>query len=69
MKFKTEKVMDSIEQEFRNILIAHLFDFMGRLEMNYKEKIKYLTQNFYLSDKRIEEIVREYKPTEGDTDE
>lgn len=65
MKYKTEKVIGNIEQEVRNLLIAHLFDFMSQFDMKYRQKIKYLTQHFYLSEKRIEEIVREYKPNDG----
>ena len=33
MKYKTEKVIGNIEQEVRNLLIAHLFDFMSQFDM------------------------------------
>ena len=61
MKYNSDKVLDTFEQECRNNVIAHLFTYMKDVGISYSERIEYLTSNFHLSDKRIEEIIRGYK--------
>ena len=54
--------MDQVDTEIRNISIVTAWDIMtGLTELSYKEKIDWLTKEYHLSDKRIEEIVRMYR--------
>ena len=54
--------MDQVDTEIRNISIVTAWDIMTMLtELSYKEKIDWLMKEYQLSDKRIEEIVREYR--------
>ena len=62
MKYNKNKLMDQVDTEIRNISIVTAWDIMtGLTELNYKEKIDWLTKEYHLSDKRIEEIIRVYR--------
>ena len=62
MKYNKNKLMDQVDTEIRNISIVTAWDIMtGLTELNYKEKIDWLTKEYHLSDKRIEEIIRIYR--------
>ena len=62
MKYNKNKLMDQVDTEIRNISIVTAWDIMtGLTELSYKEKIDWLMKEYHLSDKRIEEIVREYR--------
>jgi len=66
MKYNRDKVIDTFEQELRNTMIYSLYEFMIELEMKYSARIEWLCKKFFLSDKRIEEIIREYKAKDGE---
>ena len=54
--------MDQVDTEIRNISIVTAWDIMtGMTELNYKEKIEWLMEEYHLSDKSIEKIIRTYK--------
>ena len=54
--------MDQVDTEIRNISIVTAWDIMtGMTELNYKEKIDWLMEEYHLSDKSIEKIIRTYK--------
>ena len=54
--------MDQVDTEIRNISIVTAWDIMtGMTELNYKEKIQWLMEEYHLSDKSIEKIIRTYK--------
>ena len=62
MKYNKNKLMDQVDTEIRNISIVTAWDIMtGLTELSYKEKIDWLTKEYHLSDKRIEEIIRIYR--------
>ena len=62
MKYNKNKLMNQVDTEIRNISIVTAWDIMtGLTELSYKEKIDWLTKEYHLSDKRIEEIVRMYR--------
>ena len=53
--------MDQVDTEIRNISIVTAWDIMtGMTELNYKEKIEWLMEEYHLSDKSIEKIIRTY---------
>tara|TARA_B110000467_G_C18015629_1_gene312879 strand:+ start:253 stop:471 length:219 start_codon:yes stop_codon:yes gene_type:complete len=58
--FNTTKLMDKLDVEIRNVQIVTSWDILSLLtKMKYVDKIKYLTQEYHLSDKAIEKILRE----------
>ena len=62
MRYNKNKLMDQVDTEIRNISIVTAWDIMtGLTELSYKEKIDWLTKEYHLSDKRIEEIIRMYR--------
>lgn len=65
MKYNRDKVIDTFEQELRNTMIFSLYEFMIELEMKYSARIDWLSKKFFLSDKRIEEIIKDYRSDDG----
>ena len=65
MKYNKNKVIDTFEQELRNTMIFSLYEFMIELEMKYSARIDWLSKKFFLSDKRIEEIIKDYRSDDG----
>ena len=62
MKYNKNKLIDQVDTEIRNISIVTAWDIMTLLtELRYKEKIEWLVNEYHLSDKRIEEIIRIYR--------
>ena len=58
--FNTNKLLGKLDDEIRNVQIVTSWDILSLLtKMKYVDKIKYLTQEYHLSDKRIEEIITE----------
>ena len=61
-KYNKNKLMEQVDTEIRNISIVTAWDIMtGLTELSYKEKIDWLMNEYHLSDKRIEEILRGYR--------
>ena len=61
-KYNKNKLMDQVDTEIRNISIVTAWDIMtGLTNMNYNQKIEWLMNEYHLSDKRIEEIIRMYR--------
>ena len=62
MRYNKNKLMNQVDTEIRNISIVTAWDIMTLLtELKYKEKIDWLVNEYHLSDKRIEEIIRQYR--------
>ena len=58
--FNTNKLLDKLDVEIRNVQIVTSWDILTLLtKMKYSEKIKYLCDEYYLSDKAIEKILKE----------
>jgi len=58
--FNTNKLLDKLDIEVRNAKIAILWDYMSNeTEKSYKERVRYLMKEYYLSYGRIEDIIQE----------
>ena len=58
--FNTNKLLGKLDDEIRNVQIVTSWDILTLLtDMKYKDKIKYLMDEYHLSDKAIEHILRE----------
>ena len=54
--------MDQVDMEIRNISIVTAWNIMSLFtDFNYEQKIDWLMNEYHLSDKRIEEIIKEYR--------
>ena len=62
MKYNKNKLMDQVDIEIRNISIVTAWDILsGLTELNYNQKIEWLMNEYHLSDKAIEKIIRMYR--------
>ena len=62
MKYNKHKLLDQVDMEIRNISIVTAWDIMSLLtDYNYEQKIEWLMNEYHLSDKRIENIIKEYR--------
>tara|TARA_R100001463_G_scaffold126719_1_gene184517 strand:+ start:294 stop:497 length:204 start_codon:yes stop_codon:yes gene_type:complete len=62
MKYNKHKLMDQVDMEIRNISIVTAWNIMSLFtDFNYEQKIDWLMNEYHLSDKRIEEIIKEYR--------
>ena len=61
-KYNKNKLMDQVDIEIRNISIVTAWDILsGLTELNYNQKIEWLMNEYHLSDKAIEKILRMYR--------
>ena len=61
-KYNKNKLMDQVDIEIRNISIVTAWDILsGLTELNYNQKIEWLMNEYHLSDKAIEKIIRMYR--------
>ena len=61
-KYNRNKLMDQVDIEIRNISIVTAWDILsGLTELNYNQKIEWLMNEYHLSDKAIEKIIRMYR--------
>tara|TARA_Y100000004_G_C8932334_1_gene420582 strand:+ start:1049 stop:1240 length:192 start_codon:yes stop_codon:yes gene_type:complete len=62
MKKVANILTDKLNTEIRNVKIATTYAVLSAMtSMKYREKIKMLADEYYLSEKRIEYIVKEYQ--------
>ena len=62
MKKVANVLMDKLNIEIRNVKIATTYAVLShQTNMKYKEKIKMLADEYYLSEKSIEKIVKDYQ--------
>jgi len=59
-----DKSIARYEEDLRNNMIANLYQYMKELDMGYSQRIAWLTKKFFLTDKRIEQIIKEYSDAE-----
>ena len=60
--YNMNKLMDQVDIEIRNISIVTAWDILsGLTELNYNQKIEWLMNEYHLSDKAIEKIIRMYR--------
>ena len=62
MKKVANILMDKLDTEIRNVKIATTYAVLSvQTSMKYREKIKMLADEYYLSEKSIEKIVKDYQ--------
>ena len=62
MKVLFNKLSEMLNVEIRNVKIATLYSAMSlQTSMKYREKIKILADEYHLSEKSIERIVKDYQ--------
>lgn len=59
-----DRTIAKYEEDLRNNMIANLYHFMKELEMGYSQRISWLKNKFFLSERRIEQIIKEYSDGE-----
>ena len=61
-KYNKNILLDKIDTEIRNAVIVATYEVLDtHTKMKYKDKIKWLSETHFLSDRRIEQILQDSK--------